>query len=77
MDISFFDKAAGYLPDACFSRPVDVGILLGSGWSDALTMDEVHVRAAGNVSPRGAAAGIITKASAGNPLFCLLRFFVA
>ena len=44
MDISFFDKAAGYLPDECFSRPVDVGILLGSGWSDALTMDEVHVR---------------------------------
>lgn len=44
MDISFFDKAAGYLPDECFSRPVDIGILLGSGWSDALTMDEVHVR---------------------------------
>lgn len=44
MDISFFDKAAGYLPDECFSQPVDVGILLGSGWSDALTTDEILVR---------------------------------
>lgn len=44
MDVSFFDKSAGYLPDECFSKPVDIGVLLGSGWSDALTMDEVYVR---------------------------------
>lgn len=44
MDISFFDKAAGYLPDLCFERAADLGILLGSGWGDALVMDEVLVR---------------------------------
>lgn len=44
MDIGFFDKAAGCFPDECFSRPVDIGIMLGSGWSDALTMDEVYAR---------------------------------
>lgn len=46
MDIAFFDKAAAYLPDVCFSEPVDVGLLLGSGWGDSLNMDEVIVRIA-------------------------------
>ena len=44
MDVTFFDKAAGYLPDACFERIPEVGILLGSGWGDALTADRVLVR---------------------------------
>jgi len=44
MNLKFFDTAAGYLPDVCFDRPPDLGILLGSGWGDALTMDEVLVR---------------------------------
>ena len=44
MNVDIFDKAAEYLPDACFKNPPDVGILLGSGWGSALTMDEVVVR---------------------------------
>ena len=44
MDKTFFDKAAGYLPDVCFERVPDLGILLGSGWGDALTTDRVLVR---------------------------------
>jgi len=44
MDMRFFDKAAGYLPDECFRKVPDVGILLGSGWGEALQMDEVIVR---------------------------------
>ncbi|MGN0855171.1 MAG: purine-nucleoside phosphorylase [Kiritimatiellia bacterium] len=44
MDFKIFDKAAGYFPDACFTRPPDLGIMLGSGWGEALTMDYVHVR---------------------------------
>ncbi len=44
MDVTFFDKAAGYLPDVCFERVPDLGILLGSGWGEALTMDRVLVR---------------------------------
>lgn len=34
--MKFFDAAAGCLPDACFERPVDAGIVLGSGWSGAI-----------------------------------------
>ena len=44
MNIKFFDKAAGYLPDACFDRPPDLGIVLGSGWGEALQSDEVIAR---------------------------------
>ena len=44
MNMEFFDKAAQCFPDACFTRPVDVGFILGSGWSDALQMDEVIAR---------------------------------
>lgn len=44
MDIKFFDKAAGYLPDVCFEVPPDLGILLGSGWGESLQADEVIVR---------------------------------
>ena len=45
MDTSFFDKAASYFPDKCFERAVDLGILLGSGWGEALEMDEIVFRA--------------------------------
>ena len=44
MNIKFFDQAAGYLPDVCFKGAPDAGILLGSGWGEALEMDEVLVR---------------------------------
>ena len=40
MNVSFFDKAASYFPDNCFDRAVDLGILLGSGWGEALEMDD-------------------------------------
>ncbi|MBP5285356.1 MAG: purine-nucleoside phosphorylase [Kiritimatiellae bacterium] len=39
MDFSYFDRAAGYLPDVCFERRPDLGIMLGSGWGDALKAD--------------------------------------
>ena len=44
MNLKFFDKAAGYLPDVCFDTPPDLGILLGSGWGESLQADEVIVR---------------------------------
>lgn len=44
MDMAFFDKAAGYLPDVCFERPPDIGILLGSGWGEALTSDRTILK---------------------------------
>ena len=44
MNAKSFDTAAGYLPDFCFERPPDVGILLGSGWGDALVADDVLLR---------------------------------
>lgn len=45
MNLADFDKTASYLPDVCFARPPDLGVLLGSGWGDALDMDEVLFRA--------------------------------
>jgi len=44
MDRKFFDDAAGYLPDICFERSPDLGVLLGSGWGDALVKEKVLVR---------------------------------
>ena len=44
MQMSFFDDASGYLPDLCFRNPPDLGVLLGSGWGDALTADETLLR---------------------------------
>ena len=43
MDKTFFDSAAGALPDACFTRPPDLTIVLGSGWGDALQSDRMLV----------------------------------
>ena len=45
MDISVFDKTAGYFPDVCFKNPPDLGIMLGSGWGAALNPDDVLFRA--------------------------------
>lgn len=44
MDMAIFDKAAECLPDACFERPADFGVVLGSGWGTALEMDETIAR---------------------------------
>lgn len=44
MEIHNFDSSAGYFPDICFCNPPDIGILLGSGWGEALQMDEVLFR---------------------------------
>ncbi len=44
MNKEFFDKAAACFPDSCFSTVPDLGIVLGSGWGDALEMDEVIAR---------------------------------
>ena len=43
MQLKSFDEAAGYLPDVCFKAPPDLGVLLGSGWGDALKIDEIVV----------------------------------
>ena len=45
MQMKKFDEAAAYFPDVCFRTPPDLTILLGSGWSDALDIDEVLFRA--------------------------------
>lgn len=34
-----FDGAAACLPDVCFEKPPALGIILGSGWGDALRKD--------------------------------------
>lgn len=44
MTPSMFDESAGYLPDLCFSAPPDLGILLGSGWGEALQTDRILAR---------------------------------
>ena len=45
MNFTFFDNTAAYFPDVCFALPPDLGILLGSGWGEALEMDEIVFRA--------------------------------
>ena len=44
MQMKIFDKAAEYLPDLCFKRPPDLGLMLGSGWGSSLALDETLVR---------------------------------
>ena len=44
MQMRKFDAAAEYLPDVCFERPPDLGLMLGSGWGSAIVVDEVLVR---------------------------------
>lgn len=45
MDREFFDRAAAYFPDLCFRDRPDLGVVLGSGWGEALVTDEVVFRA--------------------------------
>lgn len=44
MNMKFFDQAAAFFPDECFKRPIDLAIVLGSGWGDALVCDRTLVR---------------------------------
>ena len=44
MDSTIFDNAAGCLPDECFKTPPDLGIILGSGWGDAIGAGRDAVR---------------------------------
>lgn len=44
MQMSIFDEAAKCLPKECFGNPPDLGVLLGSGWGDAMEMDSVVAR---------------------------------
>jgi purine-nucleoside phosphorylase len=41
MDVKIFDAAAEFLPGECFETPPDLGIVLGSGWGDALVVDRM------------------------------------
>ncbi len=55
MNKAIFDKAAGYFPDLCFKAPPDLGIVLGSGWGEALKTDEIVFRASyGDIPGLGA-----------------------
>ncbi len=44
MQLKTFDETVAYFPDVCFDRPPDLGIMLGSGWGEALEMDEIVFR---------------------------------
>ena len=44
MNATFFDTAANALPAACFEQPPACGLILGSGWSQALTADRPLLR---------------------------------
>ncbi len=44
MDPRFFDKAEAALPECCRRDGVDLAIVLGSGWGDALCADETFAR---------------------------------
>ncbi|MBR4603727.1 MAG: purine-nucleoside phosphorylase [Kiritimatiellae bacterium] len=44
MNPAYFDAAAEYLPDFCFDAPPDLGVILGSGWGDALACDDILLR---------------------------------
>lgn len=44
MNMEFFDRAAESLPPRVFEETPDLGIMLGSGWGDALEVDEVVAR---------------------------------
>ena len=46
MKLETFDKTAAYFPDVCFKAQPDLGIMLGSGWGEALEKDDIIFRAA-------------------------------
>ena len=55
MKLNDFDASAAYFPDLCFKKPPDLGIMLGSGWGEALKTDEIVFRVRG---PSGFRAGL-------------------
>lgn len=44
MDMRIFDRAAGCLPDECFAKVPDIGLLLGSGWGDVISSSREILR---------------------------------
>jgi len=58
MNTKLFDCAEAALPGICFGRPPDVGLILGSGWSQTLETGQEHVRVAYAEIP-GLGAGAI------------------
>ena len=44
MEMEIFDRAARSMPEICFAGVPDLGIMLGSGWGDSLSVDEEIVR---------------------------------
>lgn len=44
MEMAVFDRMFAALPDVCRKTVPDLGIMLGSGWGDALQIDEVICR---------------------------------
>ncbi|MDR2849190.1 MAG: purine-nucleoside phosphorylase, partial [Verrucomicrobiota bacterium] len=44
MNTALFDAAAAALPAVCFEAPPACGLILGSGWSQALTLDTPLLR---------------------------------
>lgn len=68
MELTSFDAAAEYLPDECFRKPPDIGIMLGSGWGGALAGADVLVRIPYSDIPGLGAAGV--KGHAGEFVLC-------
>ena len=57
MDMEFFDRAAEALPAEFFAAPVDIGVVLGSGWGAALKPERVLARVSyADIPGLGAAA---------------------
>ncbi|MDD4101077.1 MAG: purine-nucleoside phosphorylase [Kiritimatiellae bacterium] len=44
MNADVFDSAATVLPPVCFEQPPVCGLILGSGWSESLTVDHILAR---------------------------------
>ncbi len=44
MNTTYFDTAAAALPEVCFAQAPACGLILGSGWSQALTIDKPLLR---------------------------------
>jgi len=44
MNVEIFDRMAAAFPDACFTVPPDLALVLGSGWGDVLRADRTLVQ---------------------------------
>ena len=44
MNVEVFDRALASLPERCLEKPLDVAMVLGSGWGDALRWDAIVSR---------------------------------